>query len=516
MFENPQSPNVRFFPSSGFLETLPKDHEVFVLSLHALENPQKISYPKRSWTALAQNKIEELKRDLSKKSKSASTKLNFPEDGSATFIFLADELSTFEVHEILRKNTPFKNVLKKRESELVIHLQALHHTLQKVCMDALGGLSSLSQWSSPIFGQKADKKSPSKSSKSPFRISAFSGLPLREAEEIFERGFLLGRGTNLVRTLAALPSNILTPDSYYRFVQKHAKTQGYQSEFFNYQKLKKMGAGAFCAVVQADENTGSGILHLTYSPKTKNKKSKKIALVGKGLCYDTGGYNIKVGSSMNGMHQDMTGSAVALALFETLVAEKSIHEVHCYMALAENLISPSAFRPNDVVIALDGTSIEVVDTDAEGRMVLSDTLALARKEKPDLVLDFATLTGAAVRSIGTHRAAVFCNQDKLHDVAFKAGVKSGERVWGFPIGSEFQETLKSEVADILQCLATPSPDHCLAATFLAHFIGEETPWIHMDLSAHETKGGLGLVATENTGFGVRWGYEAIQDYFFKP
>jgi leucyl aminopeptidase len=248
---------------------------------------------------------------------------------------------------------------------------------------------------------------------------------------------------------------LLTPKTYRERVKWLAKERKWEFKFHDFATLKKMGAGAFCAVVQADPQTEAGIVRVTYKPKGTAKG--KLALVGKGLCFDTGGHNIKTGQYMHTMHRDMTGSAVALATLEALAELGVPYEVEAFLALAENLISPSAFRPNDVVTACDGTTIEVVDTDAEGRMVLSDTLALAAREKPDLVLDFATLTGSAVRSVGTQRSAVFSNRDELLKAAFDNGEATGERVWGFPIGLEYAENIKSDYADILQC-ANDGPD----------------------------------------------------------
>jgi leucyl aminopeptidase len=186
-------------------------------------------------------------------------------------------------------------------------------------------------------------------------------------------------------------------------------------------------------------------------------------------------------------------------------------EVHAYLALAENLISPTAFKPNEVVIASDGTSIEVVDTDAEGRMVLSDTLAFARKGKPDLLIDYATLTGAAIRSLDRRKSAVFSHREDLAQLAVKCGDASGERVWYFPLDADYRKGLKSKIADILQCSESNNADHIYAATFLSHFVGKETPWVHVDLVACEAKGGLGLIGSDTTGFGVLWTDEFVRE-----
>jgi leucyl aminopeptidase/proline iminopeptidase len=210
----------------------------------------------------------------------------------------------------------------------------------------------------------------------------------------------------------------------------------------------------------------------------------------------------------------MTGSALALSLCGYFARTQADIEVHAYMALAENLISPTAYKPNEVVVASDGTSIEVVDTDAEGRMVLADTLAFARKGKPDLLIDYATLTGAAIRSLDRKKSAVFSHthREDLAQLAVRCGDQSGERVWYFPLDADYRKGLKSRIADLLQCSESSNADHIYAATFLSHFVGAETPWVHVDLVACENKGGLGLIGTDTTGFGVLWTDTFVKEF----
>ena len=169
-----------------------------------------------------------------------------------------------------------------------------------------------------------------------------------------------------------------------------------------------------------------------------------------------------------------------------------------------NQIGPKAYKPNDVITASDGTTIEVIHTDAEGRMVLSDTLALASKEKPALILDFATLTGACVYSIGTSYSGVFTNKKEWHAGLIKAGEDSGERVWPFPIDKDFDDMIKSDVADVKQCSQESGVDHILASRFLQRFVKNDVPWIHMDLSSSNKKGGLAHIPSDTIGFGVRY------------
>jgi leucyl aminopeptidase len=266
--------------------------------------------------------------------------------------------------------------------------------------------------------------------------------------------------------------------------------------------LERLGAGAFLAVTQAHD-AEAGIVHLSYRPK-RTMRAPAVALVGKGVCFDTGGINLKPHRSMLDMHTDMGGSAVALAVLEALTALEAPFGVDAWLALAENQIGPRAYKPQDVVRAANGTTIQVIHSDAEGRMLLADTLALAARTRPRLILDFATLTGACVSALSERYSGAFTNRPALRPLIEGAGVASGERVWTFPMDEDFDSDLESRVADVLQCAVDARADHILAARFLKRFVPEEIAWTHVDLAASERKGGLAHVTTDITGFGVRF------------
>jgi leucyl aminopeptidase len=218
---------------------------------------------------------------------------------------------------------------------------------------------------------------------------------------------------------------------------------------------------------------------------------------------------------MAGMHEDMAGSAVALALLCAAAELKLPIAIDCWLAIARNHISPTAYAQGDIVTALNGTTIEVVHTDAEGRMVLADTLALATKAQPDLTIDFATLTGSMITALGTRYSGVFATNDALAALAVAAGKESGERVCVFPQDEDYEAALESKVADVKQCTLENDADHILAARFLGRFVGK-TPWIHVDLSAASCNGGLGAVASDTTGFGVSWGLALLRSWAGTP
>lgn len=318
-------------------------------------------------------------------------------------------------------------------------------------------------------------------------------LPLDDIRAVAE-------GNALCRTLTLQPPNELTPGRYRREVANLARRHGWSREEFSFNRLKTLGAGAFCAVAQGSDEKDAAIVRLRYRPRGAKKT---IALVGKGICFDTGGHNLKPARYMAGMHEDMNGSAVVLgALLAATRAGLKVN-IDCWLALAQNHLSPRAYKQNDVVTALDGTTIEVVHTDAEGRMVLADTLTLAARTKPDLIVDFATLTGSMHVALGTRYSGVFASEPSWLERVLAAGTASGERVCVFPMDDDYDSALDSDIADVKQCTLDGEADHILAARLLQRFTNKR-PWIHVDLSAHNCKGGLGAVASTCTGFGVAW------------
>lgn len=302
-----------------------------------------------------------------------------------------------------------------------------------------------------------------------------------------------------------LPANELTPALYRNRVRKLAKEMGWGMEELDLKRLRKMGAGAFVAVAQGSQDDEAAIVHLSYRPAGAEKT---VALVGKGICFDTGGHNLKPARYMHGMHEDMNGSAVALGILLAATRLEMPVAVDCWLALAQNHISPKAYKQNEVVTALNGTTIEIVHTDAEGRMVLADTLTLATRQKPDLMVDFATLTGSCITALGNRYSGIFSNREHLAAQAVAAGKASGERVCAFPLDADYDTALDSKIADVKQCTMEGEADHILAARFLQRFAGSG-PWIHMDLSASRCEGGLGAVAGDVTGFGVGWGLDML-------
>jgi len=328
-----------------------------------------------------------------------------------------------------------------------------------------------------------------------------------ELKDKFSEEIAVVTGNTLTRELTMLPPNELTPSIYRTKIKSLAKSNGWKLEEFDMAKLKKMGAGSFVAVGQGSEPQDAAIVHLTYKPK---QAKKSIAVIGKGICFDTGGHNLKPARYMHGMHEDMNGSAVSIGILLSATLLKLPIQIDCWLAIAQNHIGPKAYKQNDVVKSLNGTSIEIIHTDAEGRMVLADTLTLASRLKPDMMIDFATLTGSMATALGDRYSGVISNRPELSCLAVGAGSEAGERIAAFPFDEDYEEDLESGIADIKQCTLEGGADHIHAARFLHRFIENNVPWLHTDLSSSNRKGGLGAALSEVNGFGVNFGIHVLK------
>ena len=346
----------------------------------------------------------------------------------------------------------------------------------------------------------ADFQKQAQNSRPPVAIST---LRAAESCRIWIWTLATAAGNNLARWLTALPPNTLDAGGYRRLLKQFAQRLKLKYTFYGETQLRRLGAGAFLAVASGNGTRDAGIAKLTL-PSARRAPAASIALVGKGICFDTGGTNLKAHKGMLDMHTDMAGSAVALGSLYALHALRSSLAVDCWLAITENRIGPLAYKPQDVVRAANGTTIQVIHTDAEGRMVLADALSLAAAKKPRAIIDYATLTGACVSALTERYSGAFTNRPQSRALIESAGVSSGERVWCFPMDSDYDTDLESSVADVLQCSVDAKGDHILAARFLSRFVPNDIAWLHLDLAAGTRHGGLAHIATEITGFGVRY------------
>ena len=413
---------------------------------------------------------------------------------------LKADASTFEMHELVRKGLALLMAEHPRSLTLAV-------------------------WGDAAFKARAAEAAvyttlvnavplPSRKTKADAVLKAVA-LYGHKAADGFARAKALAEGNLLTRSLTVQGPDELTPGVYRKRIKALAKLYGWTVEEYGFDKLKKMGAGAFCAVAQGSPAKDAAIVRISYKGPKKGAgvrgqgSGETVAFVGKGICFDTGGHNLKPAKYMQGMHEDMNGSAVVLGILAAASKLKLPVALEGWVALAENHISPEAYRQNEVVKALNGTTIEIVHTDAEGRMVLADTLTLAARAKPALIADFATLTGAMHYALGSRMSGVFASSSALAHQASRAGTTSGERIVVFPYPEDYDSQLDSTVADVKQCSMEGEADHILATRFLSRFVGD-TPWLHMDLSGHSCKGGLGAVMSDANGFGVAWGIALLE------
>ena len=412
---------------------------------------------------------------------------------------VAAEMSSFELLTLARKLVAAHTATRLPERLAIACVGLTPAEAQRVC-ETLVAASLAAGFALPSYKSRREKTP---------RLAAIHMYGHRDPDG-YARSLAEAKGNNLARYLTALPPNELTPGRYRRRVVRLARDYGWMLKFLDQKQLRRRGAGAFLAVAQGSPEPDAGILQLSYRPKKKTAQ-RPLALVGKGICFDTGGTNLKSARHMHGMHEDMEGSAVALGTLLALTELKVDFPVDCWLALAQNHIGPKAYKQNDVVTAANGTTIEIVHTDAEGRMVLADTLHFASQRKPRLIVDYATLTGACVGALSTRLSGAVSNRREYIPAIIAAGWSSGERVWPFPLEADFEKPLKSDIADIKQCTLDSGADHMLAAVFLRRFIAHDAPWVHIDLSAGNHKGGLAHIPTDITGFGVRFTLNLLFD-----
>ncbi len=331
-------------------------------------------------------------------------------------------------------------------------------------------------------------------------VSVLSSSELAEAESrAIARAKLVAGATGRARDLVSEPANVITPHTFAEEAERVAAGAGLEIEVLGVEALERLGAGAILGVGQ-----GSAVppcmIHLVYRPEGE-PDGDPVGLVGKCITFDTGGYTIKTGDGMVTMKSDMAGGAAVLAAMSALREAGCRREVHGVICAAENMISGQAFRPGDVLAAMNGVTIEIVSTDAEGRLVLADGLVYAARQGVSEMIDLATLTGAANVALGG-ATALFASDDPLAERVLVAAGEAGERTWRLPIYDDFGKRLEGEVADLRNSAGRPG-GAIVAARFL-QFFTEGVPWVHLDIAgsarASETRG---YTAKGATGAGVR-------------
>ncbi len=319
-------------------------------------------------------------------------------------------------------------------------------------------------------------------------------------------GKAIGESVNFARDLVNRPPNDLNPVTLARAASSESRKLGLACRVWNKARIEKEGMNLLLAV-----NRGSAIeprvIHVVYKPA---RPKKKVVFVGKGLTFDAGGLCIKPAASMADMKCDMAGAATTLGIVFAAARLKLPVEVHAVIGSTENMTGAKAYRPGDVYTSLEGKTVEVINTDAEGRLVLADVLTwAARKLKPDLMIDHATLTGACMVALGPWRAALYTDDDKLASKYLDASEGEGESLWRLPLDSELRSTLKSSIAD-LKHIGGRYGGSITAALFLKEFVGD-TKWMHLDIAGPAfIERAHGRLPKGGTGFGVATGVRFLE------
>ena len=318
-------------------------------------------------------------------------------------------------------------------------------------------------------------------------------------------------GINFARDLVSEPPNVLFPKEYVNRLLK-LKKLGIKVNVYNENKLKKLGMHSLLGVGKGSAKE-SFLVTLEWYGDKKNKKLP-LAFVGKGVCFDTGGISLKPAKFMEEMKYDMAGSAVVTGLIQSLAIRKAKVNAIGVVGLVENMPGGNAQRPGDIVKAYNGKTIEVLNTDAEGRLVLADALSFTEKKfKPKFIIDLATLTGAIIVALGEEYAGLFSNNDELSKKLSEAGEKVNEKVWRLPLHKNYDKLMDSTIADIQNINYSGGAGSITAAQFLQRFI-EKTPWAHLDIAGMAfSKKAANLNPGGATGFGVRLLNQLIEDHY---
>ena len=333
------------------------------------------------------------------------------------------------------------------------------------------------------------------------RITVVAAHP-REAQKAFGRLDKIADGVFFTRDLVSEPANVIYPETLAQQARTLSRL-GVDVEVMSEARMAKLGMGALLGVGQGSDRE-SRLVVMRWNGAPKRSKAAPIAFVGKGVTFDTGGISIKPAGGMEDMKWDMGGAGVVIGLMKALAGRGARVDAVGIVGLVENMPSAKAQRPGDVVTSMSGQTIEVINTDAEGRLVLADALWYCQsKYKPRFIVDLATLTGAVIVALGSYQAGMFANDDDLSAKLTAAGKAVGEPVWRLPLGPRYDKDINSDIADMKNVGKNREAGSITAAQFLQRFVNE-TPWAHLDIAGMAwSKSATATVPKGGTGFGVR-------------
>lgn len=330
-----------------------------------------------------------------------------------------------------------------------------------------------------------------------------------ELDQQIHQTLAVGQGVHLARDLVNMPANLATPEYLAQMAQDLSQEYNFGLKILEPQEIINLGMGCFAAVFQGS-TTPARFIILDSQPQSSEQP---LVLIGKGITFDTGGISLKPANKMHEMKGDMAGAAAILGLFKTLgLTQKTSPRIVGLLPCTENVPGSRAMKPGDVVTALNGTSVEILNTDAEGRLILADALCYSARFNPQVIVDLATLTGASLVALGPKVAAIFATPSDLEQKICTHGLRVGERFWPMPLWKEYAQPLKSEIAD-LKNIATREGGAIYAALFLKHFVPPHVPWAHLDIAGPGWSAEkVSITHAGATGFGVRTIWELITNY----
>jgi leucyl aminopeptidase len=481
----------------------------------------EINYKKEFFTKSATNvvlfvdenfNIEGLKKYISNseffyiadllKNRDLKKNLLFFQVNSKKTIFLVSIKKDIKISDIENLGAKFHGYINyDKQNEYFVNSDTINNKIKNFVGYFLHGLK-LKSYEFNIYKSKKNKKNISINvvgSKN--KISTQDHLRFKALEE----------GSFFARDLVSEPGNVLHPDEYAKRINT-LKKFGLKINIYDEKKLKKLGMHALLGVGQGSVR-GSYIVTMEWNGAKNN--SKPLAFVGKGVCFDTGGYSLKPAKFMEDMTYDMAGSATVVGLMKNLAIRKAKINAVGVVGLVENMVSGNAQRPGDIVKSYSGKTIEVLNTDAEGRLVLADALTFTEKKfKPKFMVDLATLTGAIIVSLGSEYAGLFSNDDKLSKQLLEAGDKVEEKLWRMPLHKNYDKLIDSKNADMQNINYVGGAGSTTAAQFLQRFILNKTPWAHLDIAGMAfSKYGGALNSGGATSYGVRLLNQLIEDNY---
>ena len=435
------------------------------------------------------------------KTRDIKKKIQFFDISSKKKIVLVSLKKNLKASEAENLGAKFYDQFKDlKQNEYYLNSDTVSNKLKNLVGYFLHGLK-LKSYSFEKYKSKKNKKNISITVFGKNKPSAKDQLKFTSIEE----------GTFYTRDLVSEPGNILHPDEYSKRIYSLRKF-GLKIKIYDEKQLKKLGMNTLLGVGQGSIR-GSYLVTMEWNGL--KDKSKPLAFVGKGVCFDTGGISLKPAKFMEDMTYDMAGSAVVVGLMKSLALRKAKINAVGVVGLVENMPGGNAQRPGDIVKSYSGKTVEILNTDAEGRLVLADALTYTEeKYKPKFIIDLATLTGAIIVSLGSEYAGLFSNDDKISRQLINAGEEVEEKVWRMPLNKNFDKLIDSKNADMQNINYVGGAGSTTAAQFLQRFILNKTPWAHLDIAGMAfSKYGGALNSGGATGYGVRLLNKLIEDNY---